>query len=49
VLLRPRVLVAEQHMIERALSLHDAAHRNCFIARSVNFPVRHEPQVVAPS
>jgi organic hydroperoxide reductase OsmC/OhrA len=49
VLLRPRVLVAEQRMIERALSLHDAAHRNCFIARSVNFPVRHDPQVVTPS
>ena len=28
-----------------AQSLHDEAHRLCFIANSVNFPVRHEPQV----
>jgi organic hydroperoxide reductase OsmC/OhrA len=47
VLLRPRVVVAESSMVERARSLHGAAHRNCFIARSVNFPVRHEPQVSA--
>ncbi len=49
VLLRPRVVVAEPGMVERARSLHDAAHRNCFIARSVNFPVRHEPEVSADS
>jgi organic hydroperoxide reductase OsmC/OhrA len=22
-------------------ALHDAAHRNCFIAASCNFPIRH--------
>ena len=49
VLLRPRVVVAEPGMVERAGTLHDAAHRNCFIARSVNFPVRHEPEVSADS
>ena len=49
VLLRPRVTVADPAMIERARALHDAAHRNCFIARSVNFPVRHEPGVSADS
>lgn len=49
VLLRPRVVVAEPAMIDRATTLHDAAHRNCFIARSVNFPVRHEPEVSADS
>ncbi len=30
---------------EVALRLHDAAHRRCFIANSVNFPVRCEPAV----
>jgi organic hydroperoxide reductase OsmC/OhrA len=49
VLLRPRVLVTELAMVERARSLHGAAHRNCFIARSVNFPVRHEPEVSVAS
>jgi hypothetical protein len=25
------------------MSLHKEAHAKCFIANSVNFPVRHEP------
>jgi organic hydroperoxide reductase OsmC/OhrA len=29
------------------MSLHPRAHDLCFIARSVNFPVDHEPVVVA--
>ena len=29
-----------------AQSLHAEAHRLCFIANSVNFPVRHDPQVL---
>ena len=32
-----------------ARELHDEAHRMCFIANSVNFPVRHEATItVAP-
>ncbi|MDQ2838597.1 MAG: OsmC family protein [Actinomycetota bacterium] len=42
VLLRPRVTVAEPGMIERAQALHEQVNPLCFIARSVNFPVRHE-------
>ncbi|HEX6967457.1 MAG TPA: OsmC family protein [Micromonosporaceae bacterium] len=45
VVLRPRVTVATPDMIETAARLHDDAHRACFIANSVNFPVRHEPRV----
>jgi organic hydroperoxide reductase OsmC/OhrA len=45
VTLRPRVRVADQAMAEAALKLHDDAHGACFIARSVNFPVSHEPKV----
>jgi organic hydroperoxide reductase OsmC/OhrA len=43
VLLQPRVTVAEKNMIDKANTLHDEAHKLCFIARSVNFPVRHTP------
>jgi organic hydroperoxide reductase OsmC/OhrA len=33
-----------------ARELHDVAHRMCFIANSVNFPVRHEATItVAPT
>lgn len=47
VVLRPRVTVADPAMIPVAESLHERAHELCFIARSVNFPVRHEPVTVA--
>ncbi|MBT2385721.1 OsmC family protein [Streptomyces sp. ISL-11] len=43
--LRPRVEVEAADMTGKALALHDVAHRSCFIANSVNFPVRHEPVV----
>ncbi|MGW0803952.1 OsmC family protein [Nonomuraea sp. NPDC002799] len=46
VVLRPVVTVASPEMIESAVRLHEDAHAACFIARSVNFPVRHEPTVV---
>ena len=41
--LHPRVTVAEPAMREVAASLHHEASEKCFIAASVNFPVRHEP------
>jgi organic hydroperoxide reductase OsmC/OhrA len=47
VTLRPRVTVADQAMVERALALHHDVPGLCFIARSVNFPVHHEPTVGA--
>ena len=43
VILRPTVTVTEESMIDRANALHHEAHENCFIAASVNFPVRTEP------
>ena len=48
VVLRPRVTVSSPDMVEAAVKLHEQAHARCFIARSVSFPVRHEP-VVAPA
>jgi organic hydroperoxide reductase OsmC/OhrA len=47
VVLRPRVRVAQPQMVQAATSLHEAAHRDCFICNSVAFPVRCEPAVVA--
>jgi len=49
VVLRPRVQVADGAMIEAAQRLHDDAHAACFIARSVAFRVRHEPQAALAS
>ena len=45
VLLRPLVTVAEASMVDRARSAHAEAFTHCFIANSVNFPVRHEPTI----
>ena len=47
VLLRPAVTVAEPSMADKARALHDEIGALCFIARSVSFPVRHEPDVRA--
>jgi organic hydroperoxide reductase OsmC/OhrA len=45
VVLRPRVTLAPGSDAAKALALHHDAAEKCFIARSVNFPVRHEPAV----
>ena len=45
VTLRPRVTLAPGSDRQKAKLLHHTAHENCFIARSVNFPVVHEPVV----
>ena len=49
VVLRPRVVVAANSMIEAATRLHAEANAKCFIANSVSFPVRHEPVIEAAS
>jgi organic hydroperoxide reductase OsmC/OhrA len=46
VLLRPRVVVTSADMVDKARSLHEKANEMCFIARSVNFPVRHAPRIL---
>lgn len=45
VVLRPEVVVAEASMVEEARALHGRVGAVCFIARSVSFPIRHEPVV----
>ncbi len=43
--LRPAVTVTAPGTVDAATRLHAEAHARCFIANSVNFPVRHEARV----
>ena len=43
--LRPAVVVAQERLLEKARYFHGEVHKYCFIARSVNFPVRCEAVV----
>jgi organic hydroperoxide reductase OsmC/OhrA len=43
------VTVADAEKCEHAQSLHRDAEKLCFIARSVNFPVQHQPVAVVDS
>ncbi|GAB3036656.1 OsmC family protein [Oleiagrimonas citrea] len=45
VVLHPQVTIAAGSAAERAAALHEDAHHACFIANSVNFPVRCEPRI----
>lgn len=47
VTLNPRVTVADPAHLQLEEQLHREANAVCFIARSVNFPVRHSPVTVA--
>lgn len=44
VTLNPIVTVSEKSMVSKANELHKKANELCFIANSVNFPVRHNPK-----
>jgi organic hydroperoxide reductase OsmC/OhrA len=46
IILRPVVTVADPATAELAQRLHEDANAVCFIARSLNFPVHHEPTVL---
>lgn len=45
VTLRPRVTIGAGGDMALAARLHEDAHRYCFIANSVNFPVRCQPVI----
>lgn len=47
--LRPRVTIAAGSDPDVAKRVHEDAHHACFIANSVNFPVRCEPRIVIES
>jgi len=43
--LRPRVILSPESDRNRAQALHAEAHRYCFIASSVNFPIHIEAEI----
>jgi organic hydroperoxide reductase OsmC/OhrA len=47
VTLRPRMVITDGSRIAEAEDLHHRANELCCLARSMAFPVKHEPQVVA--
>ena len=47
--LHPVVRVADETMIATANSLHEEAHKYCFLANSVNFPVGCKPTCIVES
>ncbi len=46
VTLYPIVTVRDESMISKAQELHAEAHKLCFIANSVNFPVHHKVEII---
>jgi len=42
----PRVTITKDSDAEKAMELHEKAHEFCFIANSMNFPVRFEPTII---
>lgn len=46
VVLKPRVTIKPGSDKDRAAALHERANEMCFIARSVNFPISHEPDII---
>jgi organic hydroperoxide reductase OsmC/OhrA len=49
VVLHPTVTISAASDPAKAGAAHEAAHHACFIANSVNFPVRCEPRIVVAS
>jgi organic hydroperoxide reductase OsmC/OhrA len=46
VILKPTVRVNPEANLQVCIELHEKAHHLCFIASSMNFPVRCEPKIV---
>ncbi len=47
--LKPEIVITDASRIEEAIHLHEDAHKKCFIAKALNFPVHLAPQVRAES
>lgn len=43
--LKPNITISTDSDMQKAINIHDQIHEYCFIARSVNFPVTHEPEI----
>lgn len=49
IVLRPRVTIRAGDDAEKAARLHHAAHEQCYVANSVNFPIRCEAVIETAS
>jgi organic hydroperoxide reductase OsmC/OhrA len=45
--LRPTIVIQAGGDVDQAIRLHQDAHKYCFIANSVNFPITCEPTITA--
>ena len=45
IVLRPQIQIRAGDDIENAYELHPVAHAKCYIANSVNFPIKCEPLI----
>ncbi len=45
--LNPVIVVTEKSMLAKAYELHHDANKLCFIANSLNFPIKHMPIIKA--
>ncbi len=45
--LHPQVTIAAGSDAAKAAAVHEAAHHKCYVANSVNFPVRCEPVIIS--
>ncbi len=45
VTINPRVTIKSESDVNVATILHNEAHKFCFIANSMNFPVNFEPEI----
>ncbi len=43
VTLYPSIIIRDESMTEKAMELHKAANKFCYIANSCNFPIHHKP------
>ncbi len=46
IVLNPQVIVSLESMIPKATELHTLANQMCFIANSVNFPIKHHSEII---
>jgi len=47
IMLNPVIVVTEKSMLSKAYELHHDANKLCFIANSLNFPIKHIPTIQA--
>lgn len=45
IILKPKIVVAEKEMIQKAIELHQKANEYCFIANSLKFEVKHQSEI----